>query len=107
MDTLARADALAGREIFVPGTALAPPADDQIYDADLIGCAVIDLAGAQVGTVKDVIDLGESTLLVVGRPSRMEDVLIPLSRSICVEIDLAGRRITVDPPAGLFELNEI
>jgi ribosomal 30S subunit maturation factor RimM len=37
----------------------------------------------------------------------LEDVLIPLSRSICVEIDLAGRRITVDPPAGLFELNEI
>jgi len=59
-----------------------------------------------VGTVINVAEIGESTLLVVGRPAG-EDVLIPLSRAICVEIDLAGRRIAVDPPDGLFELNEI
>jgi ribosomal 30S subunit maturation factor RimM len=53
-----------------------------------------------------VAEIGASTLLVVARPAR-EDVLIPLSRAICVEIDLAGRRIAVDPPDGLFELNEI
>jgi 16S rRNA processing protein RimM len=107
VDTLDRADGLAGREIFVPGTALRPPADDRIYDADLVGCAVVDAAGTPVGTVKDVVALGESTLLVVGRPSAGDELLVPLSRSICVEIDLAGRRIVVDPPDGLFELNEI
>jgi 16S rRNA processing protein RimM len=107
VDTLARADGLAGGEIFVPGEALRPPADDRIYDADLVGCAVIDAAGAPVGTVKDVLALGESTLLVVERPSPGGELLVPLSRSICTEIDLAGRRIVVDPPAGLFELNEI
>jgi ribosomal 30S subunit maturation factor RimM len=33
------------------------------------------------------------------------DVLIPLARAICVEIDIAARRIVVDPPEGLLELN--
>ena len=30
---------------------------------------------------------------------------IPFARSICVEIDPQGRRIVVDPPEGLLELN--
>jgi len=107
IDSLAAADALAGREIFVPEDALRRPEDDRIYDFDLIGCEVMTVDGGPVGTVKDVVDLGESTLLVVDGPPGPREVLIPLSREICVEIDLAGRRIVVDPPDGLFELNEI
>jgi ribosomal 30S subunit maturation factor RimM len=44
---------------------------------------------------------------VVEGPPGPREVLIPLSREICVEIDLMGRRIVVDPPDGLFDLNEI
>ena len=33
------------------------------------------------------------------------EVLIPLVDEICVEIDPAARRIVVDPPEGLMELN--
>jgi len=68
---------------------------------------VVDTAGGPVGAVADVAAIGESTLLVVDRPSGGEELLIPLSRAICVEIDLAGKRIVVDPPDGLFDLNEI
>jgi len=57
--------------------------------------------------VKDVVELGDSTLLVVEGTSGSREVLIPLCRQICVEIDLAGRRIVVDPPDGLLDLNEI
>jgi 16S rRNA processing protein RimM len=34
------------------------------------------------------------------------EVLIPLVADICVEVDVRGRRIVVDPPEGLLELNE-
>lgn len=107
IDSLAAADALAGREVFVPEDALQRPGDDRIYDFDLIGCGVVTPDGGPVGMVKDVMDLGESTLLVVEGPPGPREVLIPLSREICVEIDLVGRRIVVDPPDGLFDLNEI
>ena len=32
-------------------------------------------------------------------------LLIPFARSICVEIDAAGKRIAVDMPEGLEDLN--
>ena len=33
------------------------------------------------------------------------ELLIPFARSLCVEIDVAARRIVVDLPEGLKELN--
>jgi len=33
------------------------------------------------------------------------ELLIPFARAICVEIDVAARRIVVDLPAGLKDLN--
>ena len=38
-------------------------------------------------------------------PSSHGEVLIPLVAEICTEIDVAGRRIVVNPPDGLLELN--
>jgi len=34
------------------------------------------------------------------------EILIPFAVDICVEVDLAARRIRIDPPDGLLELNE-
>jgi ribosomal 30S subunit maturation factor RimM len=33
------------------------------------------------------------------------EVLIPLVAPICTEVDPVGKRIVVDPPAGLIEAN--
>jgi 16S rRNA processing protein RimM len=46
---------------------------------------------------------GGSLLAVKGEAG---EVLVPLARHICVEIDVASRQIVVDPPEGLLELNE-
>jgi hypothetical protein len=32
-------------------------------------------------------------------------VLVPLAEEICRVVDPAGKRIVIDPPAGLIELN--
>ena len=34
------------------------------------------------------------------------EILIPLAVDICVEIDIANKRIRINPPDGLLELNE-
>ena len=41
--------------------------------------------------------------LVVAAPGG--DVLIPLAEAICTAIDPAGKRIVIDPPEGLLDLN--
>jgi ribosomal 30S subunit maturation factor RimM len=43
-----------------------------------------------------------SRLVVAGENG---EVLIPLVADICVAVDVARRRIVVDPPEGLLELN--
>ena len=47
--------------------------------------------------------LGGSLLVVNGDRG---EVLVPLTRAICVEIDVGAKRIRIDPPEGLLELNE-
>ena len=55
--------------------------------------------GESLGRVSALQDGGGSGLLVVG------DLLIPFARSICVEIDPAAKRIAVELPEGLKDLN--
>jgi ribosomal 30S subunit maturation factor RimM len=38
--------------------------------------------------------------------SRGKEVLIPFHESFCKEVDLAAKKIRVDLPAGLLNLNE-
>ena len=46
---------------------------------------------------------GAGSRLVV--ESASGDVLIPMVEGICVAVDVAGRKIVVEPPEGLLDLN--
>jgi ribosomal 30S subunit maturation factor RimM len=74
----------------------------EFFQSDLVGCEVVDRkTGERVGRVEAWQDGGGSGLLVVEG-----GLLIPFARSICVEIDVQARRIAVDLPEGLRELNQ-
>lgn len=107
VDSIGAAEALAGAEIQVPEEGLAPLEDGRIYVADLVGCAVAALDGRALGSVVDVWEAGGAAVLVVNRAGDGKEILIPLSRTVCPVIDTAARRIVVDPPDGLLDLNEI
>jgi 16S rRNA processing protein RimM len=95
---------LAGLELRVPEDALQPLGEHTYYRHQLVGCAVETTSGERIGDVTRVDGgLGGSLLVVDG--SRGE-VLVPLTLAICVEIDVEARRIRVEPPEGLIELNE-
>ena len=95
---------LAGLELRVPESALQPLAPGSFYRHQLAGCAVETVAGEAVGVVTRVDASAAGSLLIVDGPRG--EVLIPLAAGICVEIDVAARRIRIDPPEGLLELNE-
>lgn len=101
--TMNDAEAMAGAEFRVRVADLEPLPEGMFYRHDLVGCRVETLGGAEVGTVASVEgELGSSRLVV---RAAFGDVLVPLARAICVVIDTAARRIVVDPPEGLLELN--
>jgi 16S rRNA processing protein RimM len=95
---------LAGLELRVPEETLQPLQPGSYYEHQLVGCVVETVAGNAVGTVSAVEGGAGGTRLVMN--GRLGEILIPLAVDICVEIDVANKRIRIDPPEGLLELNE-
>lgn len=99
------AEALRGSEVALPRAALPAAADDELYVADLVGCAVFDPAGAPLGTVRAVDNYGHQELLLVEPPGEPGgELLIPFVEPIVVSVDLEARRVVCDPPEGLLDL---
>jgi 16S rRNA processing protein RimM len=98
------AQALAGLEFRVPVDALAALPQGTFYHHDLVGCVVTTLEGMTVGTVSAVEGTEGSSRLVV-QSDRGEEVLVPLATDICTQIEPAAKRIVIQPPEGLLELN--
>ena len=101
VDTISEAERLSGAEVRVPISERTPLEPGEYFESDLLGCEVLDRrSGESLGRVTRWDDGGSSGLLVVE-----ESLLIPFARSICVQIDLAAKRIAVDLPEGLKDLN--
>jgi 16S rRNA processing protein RimM len=75
----------------------------EYYLHDLIGCEVRTVQGETVGQVTTVYTGTGNALLGVDRNGA--EVLVPLLSTMCPEIDVAGKRIVVDPPEGLLDVN--
>jgi 16S rRNA processing protein RimM len=100
VDSIGAAELLYGAEVRIPAAARMPLEEGEFFQDDLIGCEVVDLhTGATLGRVAGFEESGGAGNLVVG------DLLIPFARSICVDIDPVARRIAVELPEGLKELN--
>jgi 16S rRNA processing protein RimM len=101
-DSIADAEKLRGLEVRIPLAERAPLPGGSYYVTDLVGCEVRE-KDAAIGVVRDVEFTGGAPLLAVDSPRG--EVLIPLAEEICVNVDLAARRIDVVLPEGLLELN--
>lgn len=92
-------------EIEIPEEEIYLLPKDYFYLHDLKGCRVFLKDGKELGVVDSIWEIGESTLLIVS--GEKGEILIPFAKSICYLLDIEGRRIEVDPPDGLIDLNEI
>jgi 16S rRNA processing protein RimM len=101
IDTISDAEFLSGAEVRVTADRRTPLDPGEFFQDDLIGCTVVDRhTGQTLGQVSAWADGGGSGLLVMS-----DGLLIPFARSICVEIDPAAKRIAVELPEGLKDLN--
>jgi len=101
VDTIEDAERLARAEVRVPAAERVALDDGEYFQSDLVGCEVIERGtGQRLGAVTGWEEGGGAGLLVVDG-----HWMIPFVRSICVEIDPGARRIAVDLPQGLKDLN--
>jgi len=76
---------------------------DEFHDHQLMGLAVVDEAGEPLGEVVRIDHAPAADLLVVRRPDGAT-ALVPFVRPIVPAVDLAARRVVINPPDGLFDL---
>jgi 16S rRNA processing protein RimM len=100
VDSISDAERLVGAEVRLPFAERLEPEPGEYFESDLVGCEVVEASGNVLGRVTGWQDGGGPQLLIVNG-----DLLIPFVKAICVGIDPAARKIVVDLPEGLKDLN--
>jgi len=121
--TISDAEKWRGYNVLLPiGERVVLPAG-KYFVTDLIGCTVFQVPAGEpklasapcsmeeaprvIGSVRDVFFPGEGVagtpLLQVDTPEG--ELLVPLAEDICTRVDVTARRIEVQLPDGLDELN--
>ena len=107
VDSISDAEKLAGLVVAIPRAARAGLGEDEVYIGDLIGCVLVDVAGAEAVVVGEIEDVdktaGPAPLLVVH--GKRGEVLVPFAQSYLRRLDVEGKRVEMALPEGLVELN--
>lgn len=91
------AEALRGLRLYVERGRLPPPGDREWYEADLVGLAAVGKDGRDWGKVVAFHDFGAGSVMEVSG-----GVMMPFTDQAVPEIDVAGGKVVIDPPAGLL-----
>jgi 16S rRNA processing protein RimM len=96
----AAAEALKGAELFIAADRARDLEEGEYWDHDLIGCAVVTVAGERIGEVSDVLHHGANEVLVVKADGK--EYLVPLVADIVKAVE-PRVHVTIEPIEGLLE----
>jgi 16S rRNA processing protein RimM len=100
-DSIERAETLRNTDICVEESEAVELDDDEFFDWQLEGCEVETVEGTKLGTVREVLRTGGTEVLMIDGVEK--ELMVPFAEAICIEVDVEGKRIVVDPPEGLLE----
>jgi 16S rRNA processing protein RimM len=100
-----QAEQLRETLLQVDAATLPPPeGEDEFHDHVLRGMAAFVVGGSRLGEVVDVLHLPHGDVLVVRRDDNAAEVLVPFVKAMVPVVDVAARRLEVEPPEGLLDL---
>jgi 16S rRNA processing protein RimM len=93
-------EALKGASVSIPRSEFPELPAEEFYWSDLIGLDVVNLQGEALGRVNDMMDNGVQSILritpVAEEGVKAPERLIPYVDQYVRQVDLAGKKITVD-----------
>jgi 16S rRNA processing protein RimM len=95
------AEELRNTEVSIRERDAAPLDAGEYYIHELYGLRVETTEGVVVGQVREILETGANEVLIVARPGQ-SDALIPMIHDIVQELDLAGKRLVIQPMEGLL-----
>jgi 16S rRNA processing protein RimM len=103
VDSISDAEVLVRSELQVPQAERASLEEGWNYISELVGCTVWD-GDREIGTIADVQSgAGEAPLLMVKAEGKTYE--IPYAEAYLKRADLAQRRIEMQLPEGLLDVN--
>jgi len=98
VDDRSAAEALKGARIFVARSSFPTASADEYYWVDLIALEVVNREGLVLGRVKELLSTGPQTVLVLEyqEDGKAMERMIPFVSAYVDNVDLPGKRITVD-----------
>ncbi len=103
VNSISAAEQLVGAWVEIESVAAVALPEGTYFDHDLVGCRVIHTDGSELGVVREVLRIpGNNQLVIDGARG---EFLVPAKEGICKEISISDRRITVELPEGLVDLN--
>lgn len=106
IDSPEAVEAIRNWTVEIPEEAARALEEDEYFLHDLVGLTLFDTNGHDRGIVTDVLEGGGGVLLNVRRPDGREFEL-PFAAQLCTEIDLEAKRIVVELPEGLDDLDAL
>ena len=98
------AEALNRIRLYAPRERLGgAESDDEFLLADLIGLAVKDKGGAEIGTIAAVPNYGGGDLIEVAPQGGGPSALLPFTAAFVPVVDVTGGFVVIDAPADLFD----
>src|ERR1700757_1186773 len=91
------AEALRGLRLYIERSALPGTGEREWYEADLIGLRAVGRDGRDWGKVMAFHDFGAGSVMEVSG-----GVMLPFTDEAVPEIDVAGGKVVIEPPAGLL-----
>lgn len=95
------AELLRNLELGIPEEELGELPPNQYFIFQLIGLNVILPDGEAVGKVENVLATDGGDILELDNGS-----MVPFVDEICLEVDLKGGQILINPPAGLISISD-
>lgn len=103
IDSIDSAEKLIGCLVQVPKEQAVQLPRGTFFDHDLIGCSVEDSRGNLLGVVDSILRIPGNSQLVVKTLDK--EILVPAVENICTQISIEKKRIVIDPPEGLMDLD--
>ena len=97
-----QAEALRGLEISVSRDQLPAAAEDELYQADLIGLLALTPDGAEIGQIIGFHNFGAGELVEI-KPADATSFFTPFGAPHLIGVDQVAGHITLSIPAGLLD----
>lgn len=96
---------LVGCSIYVPKESLETLPPDEFYEYQLLGLRVKTEEGNFLGILEEVMPTGSNDVFVVRKDG--QEVLIPATDEVVVQVDLQEKIMVIHPLEGLLSENDL